>query len=411
FAIPILTLQGYREQTIPGTPIDFVSLYKKCWNAEPKERPTINEILENLSLMSKKETIQFIINRNRESIPVLDAMPLLDATKEFIPVLDATDATNEHTPVLNVFDAALDATKKPTPILDTTESNISHHSKWFEQIKDSIANYGFSAFENIKVIGKGAFGVVYSAEYNGKMFALKSLDNDNVNKEVSKEFIKELRQLYDISPHPNVNQFHGITHDSKTNKFMLVLQFANGEHLRQYLQNKWHEGTYMIKLNEILKFALQVTSGKIDDSYFSSTSSLKGAPAYLDPYCYCQPGRRPDEKSDIYSLGVIFWELTSGVPPFANANNTLAILCQTSGGYREQTIPGTPKEYAKIYKKCWNAEPKERPTINKILENLNLMSKGKADRLIINRNKELIPKIDKQPQSYSKINLFGKLFN
>ncbi|CAG8776035.1 12491_t:CDS:2, partial [Cetraspora pellucida] len=194
----IEAMQGRREQTIPGTPIDFASLYKKCWNAEPKERPTINEILENLSLMSKIETIQFIINRNRESIPVLDAIPLLDATKELpppilnaTPVLVATDATKEHTPILNVFDTALDATKKPIPVLDITELNISRHSKWFEQIKDIIANYGFSAFENIKVIGKGAFGVVYSAEYHGKMFALKSLENDNVNKEVSKEFIKE----------------------------------------------------------------------------------------------------------------------------------------------------------------------------------------------------------------------------
>ncbi|CAG8519819.1 20429_t:CDS:2 [Cetraspora pellucida] len=306
-------------------------------------RPTINEILEYL----KEETIRFIINRNKKSIPVLDAMLVLDATKEFMPILDATpvlDATVATTPGLDAFDAALDTTEELTPVLDTTESNISR-----------------------------AFGVVYSVEYNGKMFALKSLDNDNVNKEVSKEFIKELRQLYNISPNPNVNQFHRITHDPETNKFMLVLQFANRGHLRQYLQNKWHDGTYMIKLDKIIKFALQATSGS------------KGAPAYLDPYCCCQPGKKPDEKSDIYSLGVIFWELTSGVPPFANAINNLVILFQTYRGYREQAIPGTPAEYAKLYEKCWNAEPKERPTINKILENLNLMSKGKTDRLIMNK--------------------------
>ncbi|CAG8474390.1 28196_t:CDS:2 [Racocetra persica] len=103
-----------------------------------KIKDNISEILENLNLKSKKETIQFI----------------------------------------------------EAPTLDTTESNISCDSTWFEITKDSIAEYGFSVFENKKVIGKGGFGVVYSAEYNGEKFALKSLDNDDVNKEVSKEFIK-----------------------------------------------------------------------------------------------------------------------------------------------------------------------------------------------------------------------------
>ncbi|RIB25801.1 kinase-like domain-containing protein, partial [Gigaspora rosea] len=57
-------------------------------------------------------------------------------------------------------------------------------------------------------------------------------------------------------------------------------------------------------------------SRKIDDTYNSSASMIKGVPAYLDPQCHCEPGKKPDEKSDIYSLGVIFWELTSGIPPF-----------------------------------------------------------------------------------------------
>ncbi|RIB25809.1 hypothetical protein C2G38_407680 [Gigaspora rosea] len=84
-------------------------------------------------------------------------------------------------------------------------------------------------------------------------------------------------------------------------------------------------------------------------------------PAYLDPHCYCQPGRNPDEKSDIYSLGVIFWELTSGIPPFSRAPNGFAILIQAFAGYREQAIPGTPTDYAKLYRKCWNAVPEDRP--------------------------------------------------
>ncbi|CAG8480691.1 16928_t:CDS:1 [Racocetra fulgida] len=73
-----------------------------------KIKDNISEILENLNLKSKKETIQFI----------------------------------------------------EAPTLDTTKSSVSCHSKWFEKTKDSIAEYGFSAFENIKVIGKGVTSLI-----------------------------------------------------------------------------------------------------------------------------------------------------------------------------------------------------------------------------------------------------------
>ncbi|KAF0499947.1 kinase-like protein [Gigaspora margarita] len=297
--------------------------------------------------------------------------------------------------------------------------------KWFEKTlkEDDIIKYDYSVYENVEEIGTGGFGIVYSANYDGKKFALKSLKCEEANKKASKEFIKELKQLRTITSHHNINRFYGITHDPVKNKFMLILEFANGGNLRQYLEKKWQNNTYEISLNEITQISKQITEGlghlhksgiihcdlhsknilinddkfliadfglsrQIDDTY--SCSSLKGMPAYLDPHCYCQPGKNPDEKSDIYSLGVIFWELTSGVPPFLNANNRYAILTQAFAGYREQAIPGTPTDYANLYKKCWNAVPKKRPKLLKILEVLNSISKRESLQLIKNHNKELI---------------------
>ncbi|KAF0499953.1 kinase-like protein [Gigaspora margarita] len=311
--------------------------------------------------------------------------------------------------------------------------------KWF---KDSdVIEYEYS-YENKKEIGSGGFGTVYSAERDGKMFALKSFKNNDMNNEVTKEFIKELKLLHAISSHPNINLFYGITRDPETNKLMLVLQFANGGNLRQYLERKWQDGIFGISLNEVIRISKQITNGlghlhknniihcdlhpknilinddkiliadfglsrKIGDTYTSSTSITKGMPAYLDPHCCFQAGKKPDEKSDIYSLGVIFWELTSGIPPFANAISGLVIIVQAFHGYRETTIPSTPTEYAKLYKKCWNIEPKERPTICKILENLNAISKKETITLITNRNRELTPELEttisKQSQIYKNM--------
>ncbi|CAG8835353.1 13929_t:CDS:2, partial [Gigaspora margarita] len=109
---------------------------------------------------------------------------------------------------------------------------------WLEKTlkEEGILKYDYSVYENVEVIGIGGFGIVYSANYYGKKFALKSLKHDEV-KEASKEFIKEVKQLRTVTSHPNINQFYGITC------------------------------------------------------------------AYLDPHCYGQPGKKPDEKSDIYSLG------------------------------------------------------------------------------------------------------------
>ncbi|CAG8774655.1 6077_t:CDS:2 [Gigaspora margarita] len=41
--------------------------------------------------------------------------------------------------------------------------------KWFENsLKENIIKYDYSVYENVEVIGKGGFGIVYSANFNGK---------------------------------------------------------------------------------------------------------------------------------------------------------------------------------------------------------------------------------------------------
>ena len=48
-----------------------------------------------------------------------------------------------------------------------------------------------------------------------------------------------------------------------------------------------------------------------------SNSVLLGMFAYIDPQCYIKNNYQQDDKSDIYSLGVLFWEISSGKPPFS----------------------------------------------------------------------------------------------
>ena len=53
--------------------------------------------------------------------------------------------------------------------------------------------------------------------------------------------------------------------------------------------------------------------------------------------------------SDVYSIGVLMWQISSGNEPFENCNLHDFIMI-IGGGGREDIIPGTPKFYADLYK-------------------------------------------------------------
>ena len=81
-------------------------------------------------------------------------------------------------------------------------------------------------------------------------------------------------------------------------------------------------------------------------------------PKCLNSMCNINVGNQPYEinaKSDIYSIGVLFWQLSSGHRPFCSENDndpqydaSLAIAIKYDGK-RENIIAGTPVEYSNLY--------------------------------------------------------------
>ncbi|CAI2198571.1 18045_t:CDS:1, partial [Funneliformis geosporum] len=78
-----------------------------------------------------------------------------------------------------------------------------------------------------------------------------------------------------------------------------------------------------------------------------------------------------EKASDIYSYGVLMWEISSGVPPFKeliSKGDQALLRLFIIDGYRENVIEETPEDYKMLYEKCWNSLPDNRPSIKKVLE-------------------------------------------
>ncbi|CAG8557370.1 2297_t:CDS:2 [Funneliformis mosseae] len=89
-----------------------------------------------------------------------------------------------------------------------------------------------------------------------------------------------------------------------------------------------------------------------------------------------------EKASDIYSYGVLMWEISSGIPPFKNFTSKCdqdLLYFNIPKGYRENTIEGTPEDYKELFEKCWNSIPEKRPNIKKVLEEFKKMGFGIDD--------------------------------
>ncbi|KAF0506297.1 kinase-like protein [Gigaspora margarita] len=203
------------------------------------------------------------------------------------------------------------------------------------------------------------------------------------------------QKLQDIQ-HKNVIKFYGTTYDLENNKYM-VFQFVADGNLRDYLvRNKISRKTKLKIARDIAKgleylhkkgivhenlspstifvenknaFIANPTVSSVTKKE-SSVNTMRNMIPYLDPRSFKNPQYRPDFKSNIYSLGVIMWQIFSCKEPLSNYSNLMSFVCDVLSNKREEPIGDAPDEYISLYKDCWSSDPDKRPSIQQVVSRL-----------------------------------------
>jgi serine/threonine-protein kinase len=204
----------------------------------------------------------------------------------------------------------------------------------------------FGPFVIEKPLGSGAMGAVYRARYtkNGKKMALKVIGLGLVGNETSlARFEREASILKQLN-HPNIVRFYGAGRSQNTPYY--AMEYIEGESLDRAMARRsrltWEEVVQLgCQLCDALQHAhekgiihrdlkpsnlmilpdgtIKLTDFGIakdtDVTALTAANCTVGTAAYMSPE-QCRGDRDLTFKSDLYSLGVLFYELLTGRKPF-----------------------------------------------------------------------------------------------
>lgn len=253
-------------------------------------------------------------------------------------------------------------------------------------------------------IGKGASGDVFLGSYFGAVVAIKRilLPTNSDRMSVAETFVKEASMMAQMR-HPNIVQFLGasisspylyliteycaqgslydVLHGENAHKFnrqqkcAILIDAALGImylHGKGIVHRDIKTHNLLVDRMGTVKVADFGTSAALGFNFRASGSeknmkTMVGTPEYVAPEVVTPKSVGYTYKADIYSFGIVAWEVWSGQQPYNDMAFIDIIFGVTSNGTRPPITAIDEPKLAKLIQRCWDKEPLNRPQFEEIL--------------------------------------------
>ncbi|KAH0698004.1 hypothetical protein KY290_013511 [Solanum tuberosum] len=267
--------------------------------------------------------------------------------------------------------------------------------------------------EELKELGSGTFGTVYHGKWRGTDVAIKRIKKScftgrsSEQERLTVEFWREAEILSKLH-HPNVVAFYGVVQDGPGGTLATVAEFMVNGSLRHVLLCKDRHldrrkrliiamdaafGMEYLHSKNIVHFDLKCDNllvnlkdpsrpiCKVADFGLSKikrntlvTGGVRGTLPWMAPELLNGGSNKVSEKVDVFSFGIVLWEILTGEEPYANMHYGAII-----GGIVNNTLrPPVPSfcdtEWRMLMEQCWAPDPPIRPSFTEIARRLRTMA-------------------------------------
>ena len=245
-------------------------------------------------------------------------------------------------------------------------------------------------YEILEVIGTGGMAVVYKARCHrlNRLVAIKILKDEFAGDEEFRRRFRAEGEAVAMLSHPNIVQVYDVSSSDSAN--YIVMELIDGISLKQYMETKG-----VLNWKETLHFAMQIAKGlehahsrgivhrdikphnvmvlkngsvkvmdfgiaRVMSKSNTLTKEALGSVHYISPEQ--AKGGHTDNRSDIYSLGVVMYEMMTGRPPYDGESPVAVAIQHINGGApRPSTLnPNIPKGLEQIIMKSMALEVNDR---------------------------------------------------
>jgi serine/threonine protein kinase len=271
-------------------------------------------------------------------------------------------------------------------------------------------------YEVLEEIGKGAMGVVYLARdpLIGRLVALKTFRvgfsaKDQELQQFRNRFVREA-QSAGILSHPNIVTIHDVIDEGADGLCFIAMEYVKGTNLKQLLQRPDPFGQEFLievvsQIAEALDYAhsrgvvhrdikpanilitpddrVKITDfgiARLDTSNLTMEGQLLGTPNYMSPEQI--QGKEVDHRADIFSLGVVFYEMLTRKKPFQGENLTAVThkIVYEPFTPPEEIVKDLAKGMSSILRRCLEKDPNRRyPRAAEIAKDLRKIEAAESE--------------------------------